>query len=108
MAAVGIVVGAALGLLALTRAVWGLVKNVYRWAKQMETYAEYIDAELRHNGGDSLRDELCRQGLVLDGMAAAGKRRDERIAHLEEQVDAQVGPQVDDIHGVVVDRGDIS
>lgn len=102
MATIGIVVGAILGLVALGRAGWRIVGGIYRWAKRIERYTAYIDAELRHNSGDSLRDELCRQGIVIDEIRAAGLHRDERLAHLEQQVAGHVRPRVDDIHDSVV------
>ena len=57
----------------------GLVRPIYRWAKRLTDTVATVEAQMRPNGGSSLRD-------AIDNMASSISRIDERLTLVEDHV----------------------
>lgn len=57
----------AAALIPIGRVVGGVWRGVRRWEQRLE----FIDAQLRHNGGGTLRDEISRCNRNIDRFAVA-------------------------------------
>lgn len=68
--------------------------RLYRWAKRMERMIEYVDTELRHNGGNSLRDHVVNIVRRLEAGDARFATIDDHLTDLDGRLgalDAGVG-----------------
>jgi hypothetical protein len=57
----------------------GLVRPIYRWAKRLTETVSVVEAQMRPNGGSSLRD-------AIDNLTSSISRIDERLTHVEDHV----------------------
>lgn len=57
----------------------GLVRPIYRWAKRLTDTVTTVEAQMRPNGGSSLRD-------AIDNLTSSISRIDERLTLVEDHV----------------------
>jgi hypothetical protein len=57
----------------------GLVRPIYRWAKRLTETVTTVEAQMRPNGGSSLRD-------AIDNLTSSISRIDERLTFVEDHV----------------------
>lgn len=57
----------------------GLVRPIYRWARRLTDTVTTVEAQMRPNGGSSLRD-------AIDNLTSSISRIDERLTLVEDHV----------------------
>jgi hypothetical protein len=58
-------IGLLVAVLALVGIVGRITHNVYRWAQRMEAAIVYVEAEMRMDGGSTIRDAINRIEIEL-------------------------------------------
>jgi hypothetical protein len=76
---VGAVIGVILAAIALATILARWARSVYRWIRAQERRLEYIDGELRHNGGETMRDMIAHHGETLEAICESQGQQDERL-----------------------------
>lgn len=78
-AVVAIIISASVALTVVSTALTKLALAVYRFSSRMDKSISYVESEMRHNGGSTLRDAVIRI--------------DQRLHQLEVGVAGPTGPQ---------------
>lgn len=68
------------------------VRDMYRWARNMDESLRYVRHEMELNSGKTMRDAIERiEGALIDASASRG-RLGERLERIEETVNEQEKP----------------
>lgn len=60
------VISLGVGSLALLTGLGKVTHSVYRWMRRVEEALTYVEGEMRHNGGSTIRDAITRIDKRLD------------------------------------------
>lgn len=73
------IVAIVLGSLTLLGSLSKFVRIIYKWGRRCENALAYIEAEMKHNGGDSMRDHMVKTSERVESIEKmVNKIRDER------------------------------
>ncbi len=79
------IVAIVLGSITFLTTVGKILVAGYRWGRRLEKAIDYIESEMRHNGGSTIRDHIVKTTVSIEDTKDSVKAISGRLDRLEAQ-----------------------